>query len=159
MSAQDVDRALKGSGLDIGRMGDSFHWDSASPLGTNYSLLLSFDPKLNTILIKDRRRNVLFSRTILRQNETGLWQPVWTPEKAREFRQCGMRDLRKVTAELETKVNALRAEMAGAVEPDRKKQELEQQEKILVALKKALEEELANQVPEDTARKLADPQH
>ncbi len=82
-----------------------------------------------------------------------------SPEEERRNRVRGTQALREATAEQEAKVTALRAKLAGASVPDTKKQELEHQEKILAAMKGLLEKELANQVPEDTARKLADPQH
>jgi hypothetical protein len=63
-----------------------------------------------------------------------------SPDEERQSRVRSIPALREATAEQETKVTALREELAGATVPETKKQELEHQEAILTFLKKRLEE-------------------
>ena len=68
-----------------------------------------------------------------------------SPEEEKQIRVRAVQALWDSTAEQDAKVTALRAELAGAVVPDAKKQELEHQEMILAVLKVRLEEEIGNQ--------------
>jgi len=143
MGAEAVDRILADNGLSVGRMGNSFRWQSGTSLGTNYSLNLRFDPSLNTILVTDKNRKVLFARTSVRRSANGVSEPVWTPAKEAESQARAMEALREATQEQEAKVAELRAAilLPGAAETE--KQQLGHEEKILAALRTRLEEEEA----------------
>ena len=134
MSAKDVDRVLSDNGLYVDRMGNAFQWWSQTPLGTNYSLQLGFDPRLNTIVLGDKRGIVLYSVTSVRRSGGGIWEPVRTMEGHAQDRQRGVEALLGATRTQMARVTALRAELATADHPKTKQSELLYQESLLAAL-------------------------
>lgn len=152
MTAEIVDRMLADNGLSIAYLGNSFHWQGSTPLGTNYSLSLSFKSGLNTILIEDAEWNVLFARTSVRRTGDGVWKPVWTPEKDSLSRRGEIKGLREATQDQMAIVAGLREDIASSEHHQIKKQELATREEIIAALTLRLQqlEEPANKPLEAT---------
>jgi hypothetical protein len=152
MSWADVDHELSIDWLGKDSGENRFGIRNETWRSTNYYLEVRFDPKLNTVLLKDKSHNILFSQTAVRQADDGGLQPVWTPEKEVQSRHEGIQVLREAMQEQRAKVLRLRSVTATAADSEKIDCTLELEEEILDALTARITQlESANKIVENVS--------